>query len=214
MPVSILIPIGHTSLSNIDGTYQIFSAVNGMLVMMGKEPLFTLALVGLSKEAKQQNGLFSISPDVLIGDVGKTDLIVIPAIHGDLKEVLEDNRDFIPWLRKQYDEGAEIVSYCIGTFLLAATGLLDGKQCSTHWKYANEFREMYPNANLMDHKIMTEDDGLYTSGGAYSYLNLVLYLVEKFAGRELAINISKTFMIDINRSSQSPFIIFQGQKRT
>jgi len=59
---------------------------------------------------------------------------------------------------------------------------------------------------------MTEEDGIYTSGGAYSFLNLLVYLIEKYAGRDIAILIAKAFMIDIDRFSQSPFIIFQGQK--
>jgi transcriptional regulator GlxA family with amidase domain len=65
---------------------------------------------------------------------------------------------------------------------------------------------------LVDDKIMTEANGIYTSGGAYSYLNLLLYLIEKNAGRDVAVLISKAFMIDIDRNSQSPFIIFMGQK--
>ena len=112
----------------------------------------------------------------------------------------------------QHKAGAEIVSFCVGTFFLAATGLLEGKRCATHWRYTNEFRSMFPGAKLVDDKIITEDDGIYTSGGAYSYLNLIVYLVEKFAGREMAILVAKTFMIDIDKTSQSPFIIFEGQK--
>ncbi|WP_308199153.1 GlxA family transcriptional regulator [Chitinophaga sedimenti] len=90
--------------------------------------------------------------------------------------------------------------------------MLTGKQCATHWKLANEFRAMFPEVNLVDDKIMTAEDGIYTSGGAYSYLNLLMYLIEKYAGREMAILASKAFMIDIDRHSQSPFIMFEGQK--
>ena len=75
-----------------------------------------------------------------------------------------------------------------------------------------KLQKMFPEVNLVDDKILTDDDGIYTSGGAYSYLNLLLYLIEKYAGREMAILISKAFMIDIDKASQSPFIIFQGQR--
>ncbi len=64
----------------------------------------------------------------------------------------------------------------------------------------------------MDDKIITDENGVYTSGGAYSSLNLNLYLIEKFVGRDMAVLSSKIFEIDINRHSQSPFIIFNGQK--
>jgi transcriptional regulator GlxA family with amidase domain len=210
--ISILIPHGHTSVVNIEGTHQIFNEVNSILRSQEKPSLFKVQLVGISKETSQRNGLFTISPDVLIGDVKKTDLIIIPAIHGDPKVVLEKNAAFVPWIIEQYAAGAEVASLCIASFFLAGTGLLKGKQCATHWTAANDFRSMFPDVNLVDDKIMTEDDGVYTSGGAYSFLNLLVYIIEKYAGRDIAILIAKAFMIDIDRISQSPFIIFQGQK--
>lgn len=105
-----------------------------------------------------------------------------------------------------------MASLCIGAFLLAGTGLLNGRTCATHWLAATEFREMFPEVGLIDDRIITDENGLYTSGGAYSSLNLNLYLIEKFAGREMAVLSSKIFEIDISRNSQSPFIIFTGQK--
>jgi transcriptional regulator GlxA family with amidase domain len=210
--VSILVPRSHMSLVNIEGTLQIFSEVNTFRVERGNTPLFNIQLVGLSKESDQPNGLFTVKPNALIGDIKKTDLIIIPAFFGDQKKAAESNKEFLPWINEQYNKGAELASFCIGAFFLGATGLLDGKQCTTHWRFVNEFRNLFPNANVVDDKIMTEDSGIYTSGGAYSYLNLLLYLIEKYAGREIAILISKAFMIDIDRVSQSPFIIFQGQK--
>jgi transcriptional regulator GlxA family with amidase domain len=210
--ISILIPQGNSSMVNIEGTYQIFSEVNGLLKEMRRDPIFDIHLAGISKEARQTTGLFTVNPDVLVGDVEKTDLIIVPALFGDQKKAIERNKEFIPWIIEQYKNGAEIASFCIGSFFLAATGLLEGKRCTTHWRFANDFRKMYPEANLLDDKIMTEDTGIYTSGGAYSYLNLLLYLIEKFAGREVAVLISKSFMIDIDRDSQSPFIMFRGQK--
>jgi transcriptional regulator GlxA family with amidase domain len=210
--ISILVPKGHTSLTNIEGAHQILSEVNSFLVGMDKPPLFTVQLIGISEETKQRNGRFTIKPDYLIQDVKKTNLIIIPALHGNPHEAREVNKAFIPWIIQQHQQGAEIASFCIGAFFLASTGLLTGKQCATHWKLAHEFRAMFPDVHLVDDRIMTEEDGIYTSGGAYSYLNLLVYLVEKYAGRDMAILIAKTFMIDIDRTSQSPFIIFQGQK--
>jgi transcriptional regulator GlxA family with amidase domain len=210
--ISILIPFGHTSVVNIEGAHQIFSFVNKILNDMGKAPVLNVQLVGLSNEVSQRKGMFTISPDVLIKDVKKTDLIIIPAIHGNPNDVLEQNKEFIPWILDKYKSGTEIASFCIGSFFLANTGLLNGKPATTHWGYANEFRTMFPDVNVLDEKILTEKDGIYTSGGAYSYLNLVLYLIEKHFGREISVIIAKSFMIDIDKTSQSPFIIFKGQK--
>ena len=211
--ISILIPEGDCSLVNIEGSHQIFNEVNSVLARAGKPPMFKVQLVGLRKETTMKKGLFSIHADALINDVEHTDLIIIPAIHGDKKKVFADNRDFIPWLVKHYKMGAGIASLCIGAFLLAETGLLKGKKCATHWIEADNFRMMFPDVILVPDKIITDEHGIYTSGGAYSWLNLVLYLVEKFAGRDMAIVCSKLFGIQIDRDSQSSFMIFSPQKQ-
>lgn len=210
--ISILIPAGHSSLPNIDGSQQILTEVNTILHSMGKEPLFKIQLVGLTREVPQRSGLYTIQPDALITEVTKTDIIIIPAMHGDLPQAMEANAAFLPWITEQYQKGAELVSFCIAAFFVAATGLLNGKRCATHWIAANQFRAMFPEVILVDDRIMTEEDGIYSSGGAYSFLNLLAYLIEKYAGRDVAIRIAKTFMIDIDRESQSPFIMFNGQK--
>ncbi|PWJ58051.1 transcriptional regulator GlxA family with amidase domain [Dyadobacter jejuensis] len=210
--ISILVPEGDTSLSNLEATYKMFTMANSHLERSGQLHLFDVHLVGHSKESQLSNGIFSIKPDTTIDQVGKTDLIIIPAIHGDIQTILKLNHAFIPWIIGQYKKGSEVASLCIGAFLLAKTGLLDGKNCATHWLMTKEFREMYPEVNLVNDKIITDEGGVYTSGGAYSSLNLNLYLIEKFVGRKMAVLSSKIFEIDINRHSQSPFIIFSGQK--
>jgi transcriptional regulator GlxA family with amidase domain len=65
---------------------------------------------------------------------------------------------------------------------------------------------------LQTEKLITDENGIYTNGGAYSFLNLVIYLVEKYFNRQTAIFCSKVFQIEMDRKSQSPFIIFKGQK--
>lgn len=210
--ISVLVPLGHASLPNIDGTHQILSDVNNFGARMGIPKMFEVQLVGISNEVVQRNGRFTIQPDCLIGEVKKTDLIIIPAVHGDMKEAIENNAEFLPWITKQYHNGAEVASLCIGAFILAATGLLSGKRCATHWAEVHKFQQMFPDVHAIDDKIITHEDRIYTSGGAYSFVNLLVYLIEKYAGREMAIVISKAYMIDIDRYSQSPFIMFQGQK--
>src|SRR5205809_3138495 len=113
--VSILIPHGHTSVVNIEGSHQIMNEVNTLRAREGKPPLFKVQLVGISKEASQR-GLFTITPDVLIDDVEKTDLIMIPAIHGKADQIMKNNAAFVPWIRHQYESGAEIATFCIASF--------------------------------------------------------------------------------------------------
>lgn len=212
--ISILIPQGDCSLVNIEGCHQIFNEVNSVMQRAGKDPLFKVQLVGLNTETTMKKGLFTIHPDVLAKDLAHTDLIIIPAIFTENKEqLIENNKEFIPWLVHQYKSGASIASLCVGVFLLAGTGLLNGKKCATHWVEADNFRKMFPDIELVPDKIITDEKGIYTSGGAYSWLNLALYLVEKFASRDLAIICSKLFEIQIERNSQSSFMIFSPQKQ-
>ena len=147
-----------------------------------------------------------------IEEVNETDLIIIPAVHGDLQEVICINEKAISWVREQHHRGAEIAAFCVGTFLLAESGLLKGKTCSTHWGHAQELQDMYPEVNVRSEKIVTESQGLYTSGGAYAFTNLLVFLVEKYGGRELAILTAKAFMVNMDKVDQSVFMIFQGQK--
>ncbi|RAJ08618.1 transcriptional regulator GlxA family with amidase domain [Chitinophaga skermanii] len=209
--ISILVPVGHSSVTNIEGTQQILEATNDILRAKGEEPVFHVQLVGIEHQSSQRGGRYTIQPDVLIQDVPRTDLIIIPAMH-DLPGALQANAAFKPWILQQYAQGAEVASFCIGAFFLADTGLLNGKQAATHWQEAHHFRTMFPQVKLVDDKIMTAQDRLYTSGGAYSSLNLLAYLIEQYAGRDVAVHVAKIFMIDIDRVSQSPFIMFNGQK--
>lgn len=209
--ISILVPKG-AILGSLEGSRQLFTQANEFFKAKGESPLFIVHLVGLSKETPLSGGLFTANADVLLEEVKKTDLIIIPAIDGEIRDALERNHDFIPWIIRQYKNGAEVASLCLGAFLLASTGLLTGRKCATHWMAANEFRKMFPEVNLVTGKIITDEQGIYSSGGAFSYLNLILYLIEKYAGRDIAILSAKVFAIEIERDSQLSFTIFQGQK--
>lgn len=209
--VSILVPETAIIEAVADPQYM-FRAVNEFLQASGKEPLFDIQLVALTKTVKLNNCLFTVHVDKLLNEVETTDLIFIPAISGDIRTALELNKEYIPWIRQQHEKGAEVASLCIGAFLLASTGLLNGKKCSTHWNAADLFRDMFPEVELVDGRVITEEKGIYSSGGANSYWSLLLYLVEKYTDRDTAILASKYFVVDIDKNSQSPFAIFKGQK--
>jgi len=208
--ISILVTKG-AILGNIEGPRQVFTEVNQLLASMGKPPMFEIQLAGLKKESSLNDGLYTITTEP-VKNIKKTDLVIIPAMYGNLQKAVEDNKEFIPWIVEQYKSGAEVASLCLGAFLLASTGLLEGRKCATHWLAANHFRRMFPEIDLVEDKIITDESGIYSSGGAYSSLNLILYLVEKYVSREAAVFCSKAFQIDIQRDSQSPFMIFIGQK--
>lgn len=195
----------------VDPRYM-FTAVNEFFKETGHQPFFDVRLVGAKEVVRLYDGLITVHPDHRLEDVKRTDLIIVPPISGNLKEAIKKNEAYIPWIIEQYKNGSEVASLCVGAFLLAATGLLNGKSCSTHWLFANDFRRMFPEVHLADDKVITDQNGLYTSGGATLFWNLLLYLVEKYTSREMAVVASKFFLLDISRNSQSPFALFRGQK--
>jgi transcriptional regulator GlxA family with amidase domain len=213
--LTILVPDGQTNLStvaSIVGAYEIFVRANAFWKDSGKKELFKIELAGISKKADFYDGLFSVKPQVNISAIRKTNLIIVPSLARDYQKAMKGNKQLVEWIEKQYKGGAEVASMCTGTFMLAAAGLLDGKNCSTHWSAANTFRSMFPDVKLQTDQLITDENGIYTNGGAYSFLNLVIYLVEKYYDRHTAIYCAKIFQIEIDRQNQSAFTIFTGQK--
>ena len=213
--ISILVPAGDAIVDTIIGTHGLLRMANAQYkrTRQLKEDYFSIDLVGLNREPVTYRGLFQVTPTKSIDEIDSTDLIIVSAISGNLEQELENNQAFIPWLRKQRVENdAEIASLCKGALLLAETGLLQGKSCATHWTVHELFRRRYPQVNLLPEKIISEDRGIYSSGGAYSFLNFMLYLIEKYCGRETAIWCSKVSEVEFDRIEQSHFMIFSGQK--
>ncbi|HYG14610.1 MAG TPA: helix-turn-helix domain-containing protein [Bacteroidia bacterium] len=208
--IIILVP-EKAVLGSVEGPRQLFAQVNQFCIAAGKDPLFKIQLVAQKKEIPVSGGLITVHADALLKDAPTPDLVIIPAFDDDIPSAIAKNSGFVPWIKEQHSKGAEVASLCMGAFILASTGLLDGKRCATHWVAANEFIRMFPQVNLIAERIITDENGLYSSGGAFSYLNLILYLIEKYAGREMAILCAKVFAIEIERKSQSPFIMFRGQ---
>jgi len=210
--LTIIVPDGENNLSSIVGTYKIFTRANNYWKETGRKELFKIELAGLSRQVEFYEGLFTVKPHTHISAIAKTNLIVIPSLNHNYQKAVKGNQLLIDWIEKQYKHGAEVASICTGTFLLASSGLLDGRTCSTNWAVADNFRTMFPNVDLQTDKLITDENGIYTCGGAYSFLNLIIYLVEKYFDRQTAIFCSKVFQIELDRQSQSPFIIFKGQK--
>ncbi len=208
--VTIVAPKGRVNLACITGSLNILNSASAYWQKMGHKPIIEICIAGFETELKLDNGYISVYP-VNIKEIKFTDLVIIPAVNYD-DNLIKDNTALISWIREQYKTGSEIATMCSGAFLLAATGLLDGKTCSTHWNLAANFKRLYPDINIQPDKLITSEKGIYTNGGAYSFLNLLLFLVEKYFDRPTAIYCSKIFQIEIDRTSQSAFSIFQTQK--
>lgn len=211
--LTIIVPNGDNNLPSITGAYEIFCRANAYYKANGKKELFKIQLAGISEEIDFNGRLFTVRPHLNISAVTKTDLIIIPSLNHNYNVALKDNEQLLPWLKKHYHYGSEIATICTGAFMLAASGLLDGKNCSTHWSVTENFRQMFPKVNLQIDELITDEKGIYTNGGAYSFLNLMIYLIEKYYDRNTAIYCSKVFQIEMDRNTQSQFAIFTGQKK-
>lgn len=213
--ISVIVPAGSSIVDTIIAPFNMLRMANSHFKRLhgSEEAPFRIDLVGLTKEPVLYQGLFSVQPTKTVQEVSKTDLIIVSPISGDLEQEIQNNRGFVDWIKTQrIENGSEIASLCKGAFLLAETGLVNGKACSTHWTAHDLFRRRYPEVKLIPEKIICEDKGIYSSGGAYSILNFTLYLIERYFGRETAIWCSKVSEIDFDRISQQEFIIFSGQK--
>jgi transcriptional regulator GlxA family with amidase domain len=211
MRISIFVP-EYGAIEGITPPFRSFNTANEFLTVFGKMPIFEVEYVGLNEHVPANNGEYTIKTDRLLKDVEQTDLLFIPPTFGNTIKGIQDNAAAIPYFKKLHQQGTSLASLCVGAFLLAETGLLDGKKCSTHWAHISEFRERYPHVEVEDGAIITANENIYSSGGASSLWNLLLYLIEKYTDRETAVILAKYFALDIGRDSQAQFMIFRGQR--
>ncbi len=209
--ISIL-TLRNATPASVDDSCYVFKTVNRFLAAKNKPGLFNVQLVGIPDQVIYNDGTFIIHPEKNLKEAGNAELIIIPVLTGSMIQSIQLNKEYIDWIIKQYKSGAEIAALSTGVFMLAFAGLLKGRQCTTHWQYSNELKHFYPSIEVVDERVITDQNGLYSIGRSNDYWNLLLHLVEKYAGRELAIYTAKYFSIDIDRNFQSPFIIFNGLK--
>jgi len=209
--ISIYVPQSAV-IESISPPYRLFKMANELLAASGQKPLFEVEYIGQRKVIEANDGEYMVKMNRLLSEVRHTDLVIIPALYGNMREAVQINYMAVPWLQELHQSGTEIASLCLGAFLLGATGLVNQKQCSTHWAYCREFKELYPEVEVVEGSIITDEGNIYSSGGANSIWNLLLYLLEKYTDRNIAIMAAKYFAIDIDRNSQGAFMIFSGQK--
>src|SRR6185295_5483356 len=160
--LTIIVPDGQNNLSSIVGAYKIFTRANEYWSQtpagkgMGRKELFTIQLAGVSKKTEFYEGLFTVKPHTNISAITKTNLIIIPSLNHNYQKAVKQNKLLIDWIKHQYKHGAEVASICTGAFLLASSGVLDGKSCSTHWAAADNFRLMFPEVNLQPDQLITD----------------------------------------------------------
>jgi transcriptional regulator GlxA family with amidase domain len=148
-----------------------------------------------------------LKPHCSIHDIDKTDIIILPASGWDVKDRIAKHTALLPWLKKWHSRGAYIAGVCTGVAFLAEAGLLDGREATTHWGVAEILRQSYPDVCWRTDQFVTEDGQLFCSGGVYAAIDISLYLVEKFCGHEVALQVAKALLLSMPRSRQSGYSV-------
>jgi len=196
-------------LISIAAILDVFHTVNSFYTGMQQPPFFDIQLVVPDDEVMPLPDY----PAVALAHASPADLVLIPAfVAEDLGQALAANSAFVPWIQEQYQNGAEIASFCTGAFLLGSTGLLNGKPATTHVMSCPAFAGIFPEVVLQSDKVLTAAERIYTSGGATSTFHLLIYLVEKYCGRPMAVQTAKVFAIDMDRYTQAYFSVFMPDK--
>jgi transcriptional regulator GlxA family with amidase domain len=148
-----------------------------------------------------------LTPEFAIKDIKQTDVIIVAPSGKDFTDEIAQNTSLLPWLRKWHSLGAYIAGICSGVGFLAQAGLLDGRKATTHWAMADAFLQRFPKVLWEPEQFVTEDSRVLCSGGVYASIDLSLYLVDKFCGREVALQCAKSLLVGMPRSRQSGYSV-------
>lgn len=171
----------------------------------------SLISAGDDRELSAAGGL-AVRCAATLRTAGPCELAIVPALDPDVIDHLERNRAVVPWLRRSFAAGADLVSACTGAFLLAEAGLLDGRAATTHWAFQPLFAQRYPKVRLAPQAVVVDQGRIVTAGGATSFLNLTLVLVERLLGEDVARAASRMFLVDPNKAPQGAYAAFASQK--
>lgn len=201
--------------SGIVGLMDAFSIANlWHRSFSGKDegPLFETEIVTTGGESVMAYGGLPVHPHRAACDVDDTDLLLIPPFLPHVEPLPAEMGVIKAWIRTLYGRRTRIGALCTGAFVLAETGLLDGRTATTNWHFARKFARRYPKVRLAPERILTEDDGLICTGAATSCFNLALYIIETFGSAEVASACAKSLLVDPNRVSQAPYVISEFPK--
>lgn len=186
---------------------QLWNHIHGMPLT----PYFNVEIVSWDGHPVKCLNNLRLSPHRAMDEVDRSDLIIIPSISG-IDRSIAHSGPIIEWLRFHHERGAAVASVCTGAFLLAETGLLDGRTATTHWGFVDQFRKRYPRVRLKPQRLITDEETLFCAGALAAGIDLSIYLVEKYCGHEVAVQCAKALLHDMGRTSQAPYSVFRFQK--
>jgi len=204
-----LLALDGCPLSSVSGPLEILSLANSLVPSEGR---MSIQIVGESQQVDCL-GEVQLKAHGTLNDITHTDLLIIGAIGHPAARSERFDPNTLAWIQRQYAQGAVVVSICSGAFVLAASGLLDGKHATTHWATEGLFRQRYPKVKLQSEQMITQDGKLYCSGGASAYQDMSLLLVRQYFGLEVAQQVAKRVLIDMDRHSQQVYAQFMPHRQ-
>ena len=170
-----------------------------------KANLFEVETASIDGLPVSCTGNLELKPNKALHDIEHTSLIIVPGFMFSILSVLPKLGPMVDWLKQQHDKGSYIASICTGAFVVASTGLLDGKSATTHWLFAEQFNRSFPQVKLHIERTVTEEGQIMCSGGSTSSSDLLLHLIRKFSSPQLAAECAKKLLVDITPRTQTPY---------
>lgn len=177
-------------LLDVGGPYEVFLTASRLVEREGGEPPFEVLTLGVTGGAVEAYGGLRLTPQSTLGEAGRLDLLVVPgAVRID--DVLADVH-LIAAVRGAAEEATIVSSVCTGAFILESLGLLDERRWTTHWEDVDALAARATKAGAGEAWVRWVDTGeVVTSGGLSSGIAMALHLVERFAGRDLALRTAR-----------------------
>ncbi len=218
-PVHVsIVALPEAVISTLGGIYDVMNA----LAMMASAdpscavaPPFRVEIVGEAVGPLALASGVPIEVQRAVGDVATSEIVIVPSLL--LKpEGWKTGRyaTLVDWLRGVHRRGAIVCSACSGIFLLAETGLFDGRDATVHYNYARIFAATYPAVCIHPERVLTvagDREELVTSGASTSWHDLVLYLIARYAGASAAQQVARFFALQRHMDGLTPYFVFEGK---
>ena len=206
----ILLLLDNSPITSVTGPMEIFSLANSLV---SDDQRMELQLLSPTGSVVSCLGGLSLSVHGKLDKQQTADLVIIGAIGHPASRSLIFEPKILQWLRQQYALGSKIASICTGAFVLAASGLLDDLPATTHWQCASLFKQRFPKVQLRREAMITQQAGLYCSGGASAYQDMSIHLVNVFFGHDIAQQCAKALLFDADRIGQSQYESFHPSRK-
>ncbi len=213
MPSVAIVAVPETAGSALYGMVDVLSATGTVwneLTRSGPgEAAFDVRIVSPTREAFTCGHGIPVHPAASVADDPVADIVILPELWlGPDDDVRDRHPDLLAWIRGRYDDGAWLYSACSGAVMLAATGLLDGCDATSHWGYADLFRTHYPKVRFRPEPTLAFADPagrIVTAGGTSSWHDLALHVIARHASPGEALRIAKVYLLKLHAEGQLPY---------